>query len=152
MTDGNTDQVRQRALAELEVGFRDAGALEDFHRRHKLLLMAHSPGRQKELGRLVARAPSDLEDVARDYRRLCGETLTEPATRGGHINALQHARGYLKRQIPSEEKSAFDELLESYRRGLVERRALTAMLRQWIRRYGAPYLEQQSYVTGEHES
>ncbi len=145
------DHARQQALAELKAGFRDAAALDDFHRRHKLLLMAHSPARQKELGRLVARAWSDRDVVARDYRRLCRETLAVRATPGGHINALQHAAGYLKRQVPADEKSRFAELLESYRMGEIERAAVAGVVRQWIRRYGAPYLEQQSYLAGGDE-
>ena len=53
------------ASARLRRALRDGpGALVDFHTRYKLVLMAHSPHGQRELGRLVAEAGNAFDDVA----------------------------------------------------------------------------------------
>lgn len=121
------------------------GALVDFHTRYKLVLMAHSPAGQRELGRLVAGAGSSFDGVATAYRTGFAEAMAEPATRGGHVNVIQHAQGYFKKQLAGPEKRQFESLQAQYREGALPLQALLAVLGSWVERFDEPYLREQRY-------
>jgi uncharacterized protein YbgA (DUF1722 family)/uncharacterized protein YbbK (DUF523 family) len=127
----------RRALAAGPAG------LVEFHTRYKLVLMAHSPAGQRELGRVVAGAGSDFEGAAASYRAGLAETLTEPAGTGANINAIQHAQGYFKDELAGVEKRQFLDLQEQYRAGRLPFQALLAVLGSWVERFDEPYLREQ---------
>lgn len=88
-----------------------------FHSGCKYLVMAHSPAAYRRLGRLLADLSEDLTTIAAHYFRDLMETLAQPATRGGHANALAHLQGYLKRRLPSAERRELAAAIERFRRG-----------------------------------
>jgi uncharacterized protein YbgA (DUF1722 family) len=45
--------------------------------------------------------------------------LSVLGTRGKHVNVLQHLMGYLKKDLPSEDKQELLGLIEDYRQALV---------------------------------
>lgn len=126
-----------------------AAGLADFHRRYKLVLMAHSPGAQRALGRLVAEPGGSggrsFDALARAYEAGFAGALAEPAPRGGHVNAIQHAQGYFKDQLSAEEKGRFGELVASYREGALPLHAVLGRVREWVERFDQAYLRDQAY-------
>jgi uncharacterized protein YbgA (DUF1722 family) len=88
-------------MAPVQLSLEPPRTPHDFvqtHARHELLLMAHSPAAVSRLGRIVARAGADdLDALWRQYEVGLHETLARPPSRGGHVNALQHAVGYFRR-------------------------------------------------------
>ena len=116
-----------------------------FHTRYKLVLMAQSPSGQQELGRLVAESGSDFGAAAAAYRDGFAEAMAEPAGRGAHVNVIQHAQGYFKRELRRPEKRQFEELQAQYREGQLPLQALLAVLGTWVARFAEPYLQRQAY-------
>ncbi|RMF23251.1 MAG: DUF1722 domain-containing protein [Deltaproteobacteria bacterium] len=121
--------------------------LAGFHAREKLLLMAHDPAAQKRLGRLVADAKAARrQEVADGYRRGFMQALARRATRRKHVNVLQHALGYFKRQLEPADKVEFLETIESFRKGLVPLIVPITLLRHYVRRFGVETLAGQTYL------
>ncbi len=119
--------------------------LVGFHTRYKLVLMAHSPSGQQHLGRLVAEAGNDFDAVASGYRDGFAEVMRDPASRGAHINVIQHAQGYFKEGLTRPEKRQFQDLQAQYRDGRLPLQALLAVLGTWVERFDEPYLRGQAY-------
>jgi len=132
-------EALRSALAEGPAG------LVAFHTRYKLILMAHSPSGQRQLGRVVAGAGTDFEATAAAYRDGFAEVMAEPAGRGANVNVIQHAQGYFKRELAGREKRQFEELQAQYREGRLPLQALLAVLASWVARFDEPYLREQAY-------
>ena len=70
-----------------------AKELTNFHAQHKLIIMSHNQNAVRELGRLLADLNQDsLTSIAEQYLKLLMKTLKVIATRGNHVNVLQHIR------------------------------------------------------------
>lgn len=134
-------------LRSLLKGRASRRELVEFQARHKLQLMAHSPKLQKETGRLVAAAaelrPRDLYDR---YAELFLDALKQRATPGKNANALQHAMGYFKRDLGSDERAEAQELIENYRKGYIPLIVPVTMVRHYVRKYRTEYLQDQTYL------
>jgi uncharacterized protein YbgA (DUF1722 family) len=91
-----------------------------FHTAHKLTLMAHSPKHYTEMGRLVAKGGTvPWGELSATYGRLFMEGLGLLGTRRRHVNVMQHLKGYLKRDLSTEEEQELLGLIEDYRNELV---------------------------------
>ena len=74
--------------------------LVDFHSRHKLLVLAHSPAHAKLMGKRVAEGKGrPIREVYADYERLLLEALRLKTTVKKNMNVLQHIMGYFKQQL-----------------------------------------------------
>ena len=126
---------------------RRRGNLVDFHTRHKLLLLAHSPKHYREMGRLVGQAkalrPAELFE---QYQELLMAAMYLKATPRKHVNVLQHMLGHFKRQLEPDEKQEVLEVLEQYRREVVPLIVPITLLAHYVRKYREPYLGQQVYL------
>jgi uncharacterized protein YbgA (DUF1722 family)/uncharacterized protein YbbK (DUF523 family) len=122
------------------------GALVDFHTRHKLLFMAHSPKHYKEMGKLVADAPDPLSETYETYRRLLSEALALKTTVRKQLNVLQHIMGYFKKQLSADEKQELLEIFDHYRNGHVPLVVPVTLLNHFVRKYDQPYLKRQYYM------
>lgn len=123
-----------------------ARALVDFHERHKLILKAYDPARQEALGRLVAHQNEyEPEKLLAQYEAVFREALARPPAYPRHVNVLQHAVGYFKRDLTPEEKQFFRTTLEAYERNVLPLSAVTQVLRGWIVRFNERYLARQYY-------
>ena len=121
-------------------------ALQDFHARNKLMLMACHQSGQKALGRLLGnRDKRSFDAVAADYEQYLIQALRYGPKPGQVINVLMHALGYFKKELRTREKALFLDLLEQYRAGRVPLSAPTAVLSAWIARIEEPYLAQQTF-------
>jgi uncharacterized protein YbgA (DUF1722 family) len=125
----------------------DPGALVDFHTRHKLLLLSHSPELYREMGKLVAQAGKlPAGKLRADYQALLMKAMRLHATVRKHVNVLQHLLGYFKRQLSTDEKQEALELIDLYRRGSVPLIVPTTLINHYVRKYREPYLEGQYYL------
>lgn len=132
---------------ELLARGRTRAGLIDFHGRHKLQLMSHAPAKLRALGQLVAHAKDlPVREFYDRYQALFLETLGIPATVPKHVNVLDHMAGYFKRTLTGDEKAELRETIEQYRAELVPLVVPLTLLRHYIRKYGQPYLEAQTYL------
>lgn len=123
------------------------GDLVRFHTAHKLVLMAHSVERYRELGRLVADAKSiPRAELARRYEDEFMAAVSKPATRARHTNALTHAVGHFKKQLGSDSRQELAGLIEDYRKGLIPRIVPLTLIQHHARHLGVSYLLGQRYL------
>lgn len=121
--------------------------LIDFHTRHKLLLMAHSPQHYRALGRLVAQGKgTPSAELYRGYEKGLLEALHRRATPGRHANVLEHLLGYFKQSLSSDEKQELLEIIEQYRQGLIPLIVPITLLNHHVRKHDPPYLRDQVYL------
>lgn len=134
-----------RRLKALFEGRWSRGALVAFHSAEKLLLMAHEPEAYRDLGRLVARV-KDLPraDFASRYAARFMSGLSKGATRGRHVNVLQHVAGFFKDADPDDRRE-IAERIDGYRRGVLPLEAPLTLLRHHVRKSGEPWLRDQTY-------
>ena len=124
-----------------------SGDLINFHTRHKLLLLAHSPGHYRLLGKLTARAKEmPAPELAVQYQALLLEAMKLQATNKKQANVLQHIQGYFKKVLSLDEKQELLELIDSYRRGDLPLLAPLTLINHYVRKYGQPYLQEQYYL------
>jgi uncharacterized protein YbgA (DUF1722 family) len=132
---------------DLLAGGATAGGLVDFHTRHKLLLLSHSPELYREMGKLVAQAGKlPIAGVTADYQALLMKTMRLHASLRKQINVLQHLLGYFKRQLSADEKCEALELIEAYRHGSVPLIVPITLMNHYVRKYAEPYLSRQYYL------
>ncbi len=76
------------------------GHLVDFHTRHKLLIMSHSPKHYGLLGKLVAQIKEmPMPGVYEVYQTILMEALRLKSTIKKNVNVLHHVMGYFKRDL-----------------------------------------------------
>lgn len=136
-----------RRLKDLFQGRWTVGGLVSFHAAEKLLVLAHEPAAYQRLGRLVAGAKgAPRAEIARAYAEVFMSALARPATRGRHVNVLQHMAGYLKDLASADERQELAEAIEDYRRGLVPLVVPVTLVKHHVRRHGIAYLAGQRYL------
>lgn len=123
------------------------GALVAFHTAHKLILMAHSTGAYRELGRIVAEARGiPRQDLERRYTEGFMSALTVIATPRRHANVLQHMAGYFKDHLDPESKAELGMAIEDYRHSLVPLIVPITLFRHYVRLHKVSYLAGQLYL------
>jgi len=123
------------------------GELVDFHTRHKLLIMSHSPKHYQTMGKFVASAKQVSSTALYDtYQGQLMEALRLKTTTKKHVNVLQHMMGYFKKQLSSDEKQEILEYLDLYRNGYVPLIVPVTLINHYVRKYDQPYLKQQYYL------
>jgi uncharacterized protein YbgA (DUF1722 family) len=121
--------------------------LVDFHTRHKLLVLSHSPVHATRMGKLVAEGRHrPIREVYADYERLLLEALRLKTTLKKNMNVLQHIMGYFKQQLTADEKQELLEIFDQYRREYVPLIVPITLLNHYVRKYDQPYLKQQVYL------
>ncbi len=122
-----------------------ARVLTDFHARSKLILMSHDQNAYRALGRLAA-GTGDLTGRAEAYIQGAMTTLKKLATRGNHVNVLQHIQAYLKRELAREEKAELVEVIARYRNGEVPLSVPIALLKHHFRKAQNPFIARSWYL------
>ena len=121
--------------------------LVDFHTRHKLLVLSHSPAHAKRMGKLVAEGKQmPIGEVTTHYERLLIETLRLKTTVKKNMNVLEHILGYFKAQLSADEKQEVLEIFDRYRREFVPLIVPVTLLNHYVRKFDQPYLKQQVYL------
>jgi uncharacterized protein YbgA (DUF1722 family) len=123
------------------------GAVVDFHTRHKLLILSHSPEIYRTMGRLVAGAKQlGLDKFYKQYEALLVDALRLRTTKKKNLNVLQHMMGYFKKDLSADEKQELLEILTDYRNELVPLIVPITLFNHYVRKYRQPYLAQQVYL------
>ncbi|MDT8427799.1 MAG: DUF523 and DUF1722 domain-containing protein [Pseudomonadales bacterium] len=123
-------------------------ALLTFHARHKLIIMSHCQKTYRELGPLVAGARKDnVAAVAAEYFPKLMTALKKRASRGDHVNVLQHIQGYLRTALDSEDRVELTEAISNYRKGQVPLIVPITLLNHHFRRNPDPYIRDSWYMS-----
>ncbi len=118
-----------------------------FHSGEKLALMAHEPTAYRELGRLVAGAgKAAMGDTLTTYGERWMRALTARATPRKHANALYHAIGYFKKDLPGEDRQELVAVIEKYRTGLLPLVVPMTLVGHHLRHHPHEWLTRQSYL------
>lgn len=126
---------------------KSMGTLVEFHTRHKLLMMSHSPNHSRLMGKLVAGGKGiPAKDLFEQYETLLMEALRLKTTQKKNINVLQHIMGYFKKLISPDEKQELLEIIEQYRKEYVPLIVPVTLLNHYVRKYKQPYLAKQVYL------
>lgn len=124
-----------RFRAALESDPTPAGLVR-FHTLHKFTVLAHSPARYRELGRIAAASGAlPWPTLFQAYRGKLLEALDEQSTPGRHVNVLQHLAGHVKRELSAGDKSELNDVLENYRSGHVPLVVPLVLLLHHLRRH-----------------
>jgi uncharacterized protein YbbK (DUF523 family)/uncharacterized protein YbgA (DUF1722 family) len=112
-----------------------AGALVASHAAHKFLFLAHSPARQRYLGRVVADLKArPLAQLMEHYRTEAMFTLAQPTSRGKHANVLSHILGFLSPALAPAERRELVDLVDEFRAGQHDLGVPLALLVHHLRR------------------
>jgi uncharacterized protein YbgA (DUF1722 family)/uncharacterized protein YbbK (DUF523 family) len=122
------------------------GGLVEFHARHKLLVMAHSPKHLSALGRLVGNAKRYGKDLGDTYIETLMDGLHLIATSRKNTNVLHHIAGYFKKELSADEKHELLEVIDRYHRGLIPLVVPVTLLNHYVRKYDKPYLMDQYFL------
>ena len=121
--------------------------LVEFHTAHKFLVLAHNQAAYRRMGRLVAKAGGPgLDRLAAEYARELMTALKRRATRGRHVNVLEHLFGFVSRHLDAADRAEMVEILSEYRAGLLPRQVPVTLLKHHFRRHPSPYVERQVYL------
>lgn len=126
---------------------RRLNGLVEFHTRHKLLIMAHSPKQNTLLGGLVATAKgASTTELFEKYQVLLMDALKLRATVKKQVNVLQHLMGYFKKDLSGDEKQELLEVIDHYREGYIPLIVPVTLINHYVRKYDQPYLKLQYYL------
>ncbi|MGD0828068.1 MAG: DUF523 and DUF1722 domain-containing protein [Desulfobaccales bacterium] len=107
----------QRRWREFLAQRPDRGQLGAFHDRHRLQILAHSPGHGRRLEQLLASETLPLLETLSAYQTLALAALKLPATSRKNLRVLDHLLGRLKQTLSRQEREELRRAVDSYRRG-----------------------------------
>jgi uncharacterized protein YbgA (DUF1722 family)/uncharacterized protein YbbK (DUF523 family) len=123
------------------------GNVVDFHMRHKLLLLSHSPKHYQIMGKFVARAKElPIKELYQQYQTILMEALQLKTTPKKNSNVLMHMMGYFKEQLSSDEKQELLEVIDHYRQEDIPLIVPITLIQHYVRKYDQPYLKEQIYL------
>lgn len=126
---------------------QNLGNLINFHTRHKLLILSHSPEHYRTMGRVVAQGKDiPLKPLYDTFQTLLMEALQRKTTAKKNANVLQHMMGYFKEQISADEKQELLEIIDQFRRGYFPLIVPITLTNHYVRKYNQPYLKEQEYL------
>lgn len=134
-------------LRDMIRNYSSGGDLVAFHSRHKLLLMAHNPKIQREMGSLVAKVKHlPPEELLPKYEAHFMTALKYIATVKKNTNVLHHIVGYFKKELSADEKQELLDLIDHYYQANVPLVAPLTLLKHYIHKYNKEYLKDQYYL------
>lgn len=144
--------IREHFLTKVFVSFnfekvareKSVKSLIDFQSDYKYLLMAYSPSKQKEMGRIVANSTKEtIEDDLKEYGKMLSNALITKTTRNRNVNMLLHLLGYFSNDLSKEEKAFFLDAIEMYQSGKTPFSVPLAIIKLWVIRFKSEYLLRQ---------
>jgi len=123
------------------------GNVVDFHTKHKLLILSHSPKYFQAMGKLVAKAKEiPIKELYQQYQAILMEAFQLKTTPKKNTNVLQHMVGYFREQLSSDEKKELLEVIDHYRQEYIPLIVPITIIQHYVRKYDQPYLKQQAYL------
>ena len=136
-----------RRWRALEAGPADPARLAEFHARHSLLLLAHSPDLCRRLGRLAAQSEkTPYAKLLADYGELLARAMRLKTTAKKHARAFHHVVGCLDRQLGREEIAMLEEIIRQYAEEGLPWLMPARLIRQHILNRGPQHLQDQHYL------
>ncbi len=121
-------------------------ALNRFHARNRLLLMAFN---RKELDRLDKLLSGDREPdaavLAKEYKRRLSNALSRNPRYTSLIDVLIYAFGPVSKQLTDRDRALFLDRLERFRNGKIPASGAVGLLRSWVLRHGSRDLRNQTF-------
>lgn len=119
----------------------------EFHTKHKLLVMSHSPNHMRLMGKLIAEVKGyGIDEFRSEYQKLLMEALRLKTTPRKHTDVLMHCMGFFKKLLSSDEKRELLEIIEQYRQRHLPLIVPVTLLNHYVRKYDPPYLRDQYYL------
>jgi len=123
------------------------GSVVDFHTKHKLLILSHSPKHYQMMGMLVAKAKDlPIKELYQQYQTILMQALKLKTTSKKNSNVLMHMMGYFKKQLSSDEKKELLGVIDFYRKGHIPLIVPITLINHYVRKYEQPYLKEQIYL------
>jgi uncharacterized protein YbgA (DUF1722 family)/uncharacterized protein YbbK (DUF523 family) len=123
------------------------GIVVDFHTKHKLLILSHSPVHYQTMGKLVAKAKEiPIKELYQQYQTILMEALQLKTTPKKNANVLMHMMGYFKEQLSGDEKQELLEVIDHYRHEVIPLIVPITLIQHYVRKYDQPYLKEQVYL------
>ena len=123
-------------------------SLIEFHARHKLVIMSHDQSQYRSIGQLVAKTTrANLAANADAYLLQFMQALKIRATRGNHVNVLQHIQGYLKTDLTAADKQELVQTITSYRLGILPLIVPITLLNHYFRKFPSDYISNSWYMS-----
>jgi uncharacterized protein YbgA (DUF1722 family)/uncharacterized protein YbbK (DUF523 family) len=120
--------------------------LINFHTKNKFLLLSYNQKEQKILGKIIANQKNELiEEIYNNYQTHLFQTFSRAARCSSNINVLQHAYGYMKKNLNLNEKKVLFNSINSFKEGRVSINVPIAIIKSWINRFDEDYLKNQTY-------
>ncbi len=118
-----------------------------FHQRHRLQVMAHSPGYLAKMDRLLsAEGTLKPEAVIKNYQAFLIRALKVKPTAKKNSFVLKHISNRLKKFISKAEESVLAELVESYTCLIVPLIAPLTLVNHYVNKYRVTGLLGQTYL------
>jgi len=122
--------------------------LQEFHAKHKYILMSHNQDKARALGASLAdNKTTDLNSLADKYLENMMSTLKIIATKKNHVNTLQHLQGYLKNYLDADDKAELNEIITNYRNGLLPLIVPITILRHHFKKHPNDYITNSYYMS-----
>jgi uncharacterized protein YbgA (DUF1722 family)/uncharacterized protein YbbK (DUF523 family) len=123
------------------------GGLVEFHTRNKMLVLSHSQDIYRQMGKLVGDGKKmDKGKLFDEYFGLLAKAMGLKTTIKKNRNVLQHMIGYFKKDLTSDEKQEFDQILDQYGQGQLPLIVPVTLINHYVRKFKQPYLGQQYYL------
>ncbi len=123
---------------------KSVNSLIRFQSQYKYLLMAYSPSKQKELGKIVAVATREnIGESLDQYKELLYRALAVAPSTKRNVNMLLHLLGYFSKDLSKEEKAFFLDNLEKYQNKKIPFSVPLAVIKSWVIRFQNQYLLEQ---------
>jgi len=123
------------------------GIVVNFHTKHKLLILSHSPKHYQTTGKLVAKAKElPIKELYQQYQTVLMEALQLKTTPKKNANVLQHMMGYFREQLSADEKQELLEVIDNYRQEYIPLIVPITLVQHYVRKYDQPYLKEQVYL------
>lgn len=119
-------------------------ALINFHSDHKLLIMSHSPAHLYKMGPMLGSEKITSETFDKYFAMLM-ESLSLKSTVSKNVNVLQHAAGYFKKLISSDDKKELQKIIDNYHKHLLPLSATLILFDHYINKYDMTYLKRQCF-------
>ncbi len=121
-------------------------AIQDLHKKHKLILMEHSPRHYSRLGRIVANPEGlSVREVLEKYSVLFMEALAVMPTAKTRTNVLEHAMGYLRGKADETDRKQLRESIKEYLKGELPFIAPLTLANHLIQKFEIAYLQEQLF-------
>jgi uncharacterized protein YbgA (DUF1722 family) len=137
-----------RRWREMAANKPDMGRLVDFHTRHRLVIMAHSPRHLRLSEQLAGHGGKEISPSELYDKYLAGlmEALHLKTTIKKNVRVLTHLLGYFKKKLSPDEKQELLEVIEDYRQGYTPLIVPVTLFNHYARIYRQLHLSEQYYL------